>query len=44
MRQTLLARVPVILQERGDATRVFVRPSFADWLRSWMVDRVAELS
>ncbi len=42
--QTLLARVPVILQEREDATRVFVRPSFAEWLRSWMVDRLAGLS
>jgi sarcosine oxidase subunit gamma len=42
--QTLLARVPVILQERGDGTRVFVRPSFAEWLRSWMGDRVADLS
>jgi sarcosine oxidase subunit gamma len=42
--QTLLARVPVILQERGDATRVFVRPSFAEWLLSWMGDRVADLS
>jgi sarcosine oxidase subunit gamma len=42
--QTLLARVPVILQERGHATRVFVRPSFAAWLRSWMSERVADLS
>src|SRR5438094_2141692 len=42
--QTLLARVPVILQERGDATRVFVRPSFAEWLRTWIGDRVADLS
>jgi sarcosine oxidase subunit gamma len=36
--QTLLARVPVILQERQEATRVFVRTSFAghlvDWLRA----------
>jgi sarcosine oxidase subunit gamma len=35
--QTLLAHVPVILQERGDATRVFVRPSFANWLLDWFV-------
>lgn len=35
--QTLLARVPVLLQERGDATRVFVRPSFAGWLVDWLV-------
>lgn len=36
--QSLLARVPVILQERADATRVFVRPSFADYLVDWLVD------
>ena len=35
--QTLLARVPVILQEREDATRIFVRPSFASWLLDWLV-------
>jgi sarcosine oxidase, subunit gamma len=36
--QTLLARIPVLLQERDHATRVFVRASFAhhlvDWLRN----------
>lgn len=36
--QTLLARVPVILQQRGDATRIFVRPSFGDYLVDWLVD------
>jgi sarcosine oxidase subunit gamma len=36
--QTLLARVPVILQERSNATRVFVRPSYAEWLLAWMLD------
>lgn len=36
--QTLLARVPVILQERGGATRIFVRPSFADYLVDWLLD------
>jgi sarcosine oxidase subunit gamma len=35
--QTLLARVPVLLQERDGATRVFVRPSYADWLLDWFV-------
>jgi sarcosine oxidase, subunit gamma len=35
--QTLLAHVPVILQERGDATRIFVRPSFANWLVDWLL-------
>jgi sarcosine oxidase subunit gamma len=33
--QTLLARVPVLLQERDHATRVFVRPSFAGHLVDW---------
>ena len=35
--QTLLARVPVILQQRGEATRIFVRPSFGDYLVDWLV-------
>jgi sarcosine oxidase, subunit gamma len=35
--QTLLARVPVILQERSGRTRVFVRPSFADHLVDWLL-------
>jgi sarcosine oxidase, subunit gamma len=35
--QTLLAHVPVILQEREDATRIFVRPSFTNWLLDWFV-------
>ena len=30
--QTLFARAPVILEQRSDATRVFVRASFADYL------------
>ncbi len=34
--QTLLARVPVLLQERDRATRVFVRASFAGHLVSWL--------
>jgi sarcosine oxidase subunit gamma len=34
--QSLLAGVPVILQERGDRTRIFVRPSFAGYLASWL--------
>jgi sarcosine oxidase, subunit gamma len=34
--QTLFARAQVILQELPDATRVFVRPSFADYV----VDRL----
>lgn len=39
--QTLLARMPVILQQREDATRVFARSSFADWLVEWLLE-VAE--
>jgi len=30
--QTLFARAQVLLEQRGAATRVFVRPSFADYL------------
>jgi sarcosine oxidase subunit gamma len=35
--QTMLAKAPVILQQRGEATRVFVRPSFADYLVDWLL-------
>jgi sarcosine oxidase, subunit gamma len=35
--QTLLGRVPVLLQERDHATRVFVRASFAAHLADWLV-------
>jgi sarcosine oxidase subunit gamma len=35
--QTMLAKAPVILQQRGEATRVFVRPSFADYLADWLL-------
>jgi sarcosine oxidase subunit gamma len=34
--QTVLARVPVLLQERDRATRIFVRPSFAGHLVDWL--------
>jgi sarcosine oxidase subunit gamma len=34
--QTLLARVPVLLQERAGATRIFLRPSFATYLVDWL--------
>jgi sarcosine oxidase subunit gamma len=36
--QTLLARVPVILQEREAATLLLVRPSFAGYLVAWLLD------
>ena len=36
--QTLLARVPVLLQERQHASRVFVRASFAGHLVDWLQD------
>jgi sarcosine oxidase subunit gamma len=34
--QTLLARVPVILQQRASEKRVFIRPSFAHYLIDWL--------
>jgi len=36
--QTLLARVPVMLQERARDTLVLVRPSFLDYLVDWFAD------
>ena len=36
--QTLLARVPVILHQRPQATAVLVRPSFAGYLVDWLID------
>jgi sarcosine oxidase subunit gamma len=41
--QTLLARVPVILDQLDDAPhfRVLVRRSYARWLVDWMVDAAA---
>jgi sarcosine oxidase, subunit gamma len=34
--QTLLANLVVLLQERHDATRIFLRPSFAHHLVAWL--------
>jgi sarcosine oxidase subunit gamma len=34
--QTLFARVGVLLQERDEATRVFLRPSYAGYLVTWL--------
>lgn len=41
--QTLLARVPAILDQLDDAPRyrVLVRRSYARWLVDWMIDAVA---
>jgi sarcosine oxidase subunit gamma len=36
--QTLLAWIPVILQERETGTRVFVRPSYLSYLTAWLDD------
>lgn len=36
--QTLLGRAPALLQERNDATRVFVRASFAGYVVDLLVD------
>lgn len=40
--ETLLARAPVILQARASSTRVFVRPSFANYLVDWLLHAVAD--
>jgi sarcosine oxidase, subunit gamma len=40
--QTLLARVPVILQERAETTGILVRPSFAEYLVDWLIDAAAQ--
>jgi sarcosine oxidase, subunit gamma len=34
--QTLLARVAVLLEERDDSTRVFLRPSYGGHLLTWL--------
>jgi sarcosine oxidase, subunit gamma len=39
--QTLLAGVPVVLQERSGATRIFVRASFANHLLGWLASSTA---
>jgi sarcosine oxidase subunit gamma len=39
--QTNLARAQIILEQRPEATRLFVRPSFADYLVDWLVDWLA---
>jgi sarcosine oxidase subunit gamma len=36
--QTMLARAQVILHRRDAAIRIFVRPSFADYLVDWLID------
>ena len=35
--QTMLAKAPVLLQQRQDVTRIFVRPSFTDYLLEWFL-------
>lgn len=40
--QTLLARVPVILYEREETTRVLIRPSFSGYLVDWLLDAAVE--
>jgi sarcosine oxidase subunit gamma len=44
--QTVLARVPVILQQIDTLPRfrVFVRASFAPYVREWLQDTIAELA
>ena len=38
--QTLLARAEVILHRTADAYVIFVRPSFAPYLRAWLDDAI----
>lgn len=40
--QTILGSVPVLLHQRPEGTRVFVRPSYAAWLLAWL-DAVFEV-
>jgi sarcosine oxidase subunit gamma len=44
--QTLLARIPVILDQLDDAPhyRVLVRRSFANWLKDWLIDAAEGLN
>lgn len=42
--QTFLANVAVLLQERNDATRVFLRPSFAGYLVTWLAHVATDLA
>jgi sarcosine oxidase subunit gamma len=42
--QTLLARVPVILHEREQATRVLIRPSFSNYLVDWLLEAAVEFA
>ncbi|MFN2490054.1 MAG: sarcosine oxidase subunit gamma family protein, partial [Actinomycetota bacterium] len=40
--QSLLAGIAVILEERPEATRIFVRPSFGNHLSQWFLDATVE--
>jgi sarcosine oxidase subunit gamma len=40
--QTLLARVPVILQEREETTGVLIRPSYSNYLVDWLLEAAVE--
>jgi sarcosine oxidase subunit gamma len=40
--QTLLAGAPVVLQERAGDTRIYIHPSYADYLVDWVVDASEE--
>lgn len=42
--QTLLARVPVILHEREETTRVLIRPSYSNYLVDWLLEAAAEFA
>jgi sarcosine oxidase, subunit gamma len=40
--QTVIAKAQVLLHEREASTRVFVRPSFGDYLVEWLIDAAQE--
>jgi sarcosine oxidase, subunit gamma len=40
--QTLLCGAQVVLQERAGDTRIYIRPSFGDYLVDWVIDASTE--
>ncbi|WP_439813796.1 sarcosine oxidase subunit gamma [Zavarzinia sp. CC-PAN008] len=44
VRQSLVARIPVILEMREDGTNLFVRRSLAPYLAEWLLDAATEFA
>ena len=40
--QSLLGRAPALLHERRQATRLYVRPSYGDYVVDWLLDAAGE--